>query len=75
MSEEKEQLDQELLDAIKLLRNAVKDSHLENQKHIDLTIPMASELPRYEKALGLVNAYVSAGKLENEDLKRRLGLI
>ena len=75
MSEEKEQLDQEFLDAVLLLRNAVKDSHIANQKHIDLTIPMARELPRYEKALALVNAYVSAGKIDNEELKRRLGLI
>lgn len=74
MSEEKEQLDKELLDAINLLKNAVKDSHLKNQKHIDLTIPMASERPKYEKALALTKSYVQAGKIDDDELKRRLGL-
>lgn len=75
VSEEKEQLDKRLLDAINLLKNAVKESHVKHHRHIDLTIPMAHERPEYEKALALARSYVAAGKIDDKDLKKRLGLI
>lgn len=75
MNAEKTQIDQELDQAINLLKKAVKESHLKNQRHIDMTIPMASERSKYEKALALTRAYVKADKISEEDLKKRLGLI
>lgn len=60
--------------AIKLLRNAVKESHIENQKHIDLSLVDASERSEYEKALMYCQANVAQGKISDEELKSRLGL-
>lgn len=62
-------------EAIKMLRNAVKDSHLENQKHIDLSLVDASERAEYEKALMYCQASVARGELTDEELKNRLGLL
>ena len=64
----------ELESAIKLLKNAVKNSHLDNQKHIDLTLVDAQERPKYEKALMYCRAKVAQGELTEEELKNRLGL-
>ncbi|MCF8060312.1 MAG: hypothetical protein K9K67_13505 [Bacteriovoracaceae bacterium] len=63
-----------LEEAIKLLRNAVKDSHLDNQKHIDLTLVDASVRADYEKALMFCRVQVAQGLISDEDLKIRLGL-
>ncbi|MCR9206105.1 MAG: hypothetical protein NXH75_16090 [Halobacteriovoraceae bacterium] len=60
--------------AIEMLRNAVKDSHLNNQKHIDLSLVDASERADYEKALMYCQASVARGELTDEELKSRLGL-
>lgn len=62
-------------DAIKLLKNAVKESHIDNQMHIDLSLVDASDRADYEKALMYCQASVAQGKLSDEDLKSRLGLI
>ncbi len=61
--------------AIELLKNAVKYSHLENQKHIDLSLVDAQERHRYEKALMYCRAKVAQGELSEEELHNRLGLI
>lgn len=65
----------ELNEAIALLKNAVKNSHLDDQKHIDLTVVDALERPQYERALMICRAHVAQGHLSEEDLKTRLGLI
>lgn len=63
-----------LEDAINLLRNAVKDSHLDNQKHIDLTLVDAGERATYEKALMVCRAAVAQQQLSEDELNNRLGL-
>ena len=60
--------------AIELLKNAVKFSHLDNQKHIDLTLVQADERARYEKALMICRQEVIRGTLTDQELKIRLGL-
>lgn len=64
-----------LEEAINLLKNAVKDSHLDNQKHIDLTLIDASVRADYEKALMICQANVAQGHISDEDLKSKLGLL
>lgn len=64
----------QLDEAIKLLRNAVKYSHLDNQKHLDLTLVQATERAEYEKALMICRQEVIKGTLTDEELKNRLGL-
>jgi hypothetical protein len=66
---------EQLNDYIKLLKNAVKYSHLDRQKHIDLSVTMASERPRYEEALMQLRLAVRDGLLSEEDLKKKLGLL
>lgn len=61
-------------EAIKLLRNAVKYSHLDNQKHLDLTLVQADQRADYEKALMICRQEVIKGTLTDADLKTRLGL-
>ena len=41
----------DLNEAIELVKNAVKESHIDGQKHVDLSLVDASERPDYEKAL------------------------
>lgn len=67
--------DMNLDDAIKLLRNAVKDSHLKNQKHLDLTLIDASEREKYQVALIIAQQAVKEDIISDSDLKKRLGLI
>lgn len=64
----------ELDAAIELLKNAVKFSHLEDQKHIDLSLVDAKERAQYEKALMYCQAKVAQGELSEDELKSRLGL-
>jgi hypothetical protein len=65
----------ELDKAITLLKNAVKYSHLNNQKHLDLTLVQAGVRADYEKALMYCRQEVIKGTLTDQDLKSRLGLI
>lgn len=62
-------------DAVKLLKKAVKYSHLDNQKHVDFSLVNANHLDEYKKAMMIVREAVSDGELTEEDLKKRLGLI
>jgi hypothetical protein len=61
-------------DAIKLLKNAIKHSHLEDQKHIDLTLVDASQRQTYQNALVIVNRRVALGEMTREELRHTLGL-
>ena len=60
--------------AIVLLRKAVKWSEVKNQKHIDLSVCVASERPLLQKALVIANTEVEKGTLTQDELKVRLGL-
>lgn len=71
MINEKIDLDQ----AISILKNAVKDSHLKNQKHIDLTLIDAEQRDRYQLALFVAQNAVKENIISERDLKTRLGLI
>ncbi|MBC97630.1 MAG: hypothetical protein CME63_07770 [Halobacteriovoraceae bacterium] len=60
--------------AVALLKNAVKYSHIEGQKHIDLTLVDASERPEYQKALALCRAQVAQNLISEDELRDKLGL-
>ena len=62
-------------EAIKLLKNAVKHSHLDDQKHIDLTLVDANLRDVYQNALVTVNRAVAEGKLTRDQLRHDLGLV
>lgn len=66
--------EKDLNEAIELLKNAVGDSHLKNQKYVDLTRIPAPERPKYQKALLVTRTMVEHGKITEEELKLRLGL-
>ncbi|MBT3586279.1 MAG: hypothetical protein HN509_15335 [Halobacteriovoraceae bacterium] len=60
--------------AVSLLRNAVKESHIKNQRHLDLSLIKADERDQYKFALMKVNHSVAKGDLSEADLKNLLGL-
>ncbi len=69
-------MDQTQLNAcFELLKNAVKDSHIPKQRHIDLSIPMATERYRYEEALRVIVQAVKDGTITDAEMKKRLGLL
>ncbi|EQC47713.1 hypothetical protein [Bacteriovorax sp. Seq25_V] len=62
-------------EAIQLLRNAVKYSTIENQKHIDLSLVNAGERLEYQKALMVVQSAVSRGEFSQAEVNEKLGII
>ena len=40
--------------AVELLRTITKESHIKNQRHIDLAVCTADKRPEFEKALMIV---------------------
>lgn len=65
---------QKLEDSIKLLKNIVNNSHIKNQKFIDLNLVSATEKPKYQEALLYTRTLIEHGELTQEELKVRLGL-
>jgi hypothetical protein len=61
-------------ESISLLKKAVKFSEVKNQKHIDLSLCIASERPQYQRALMVVNREVEKGTLTRDQLLAKLGL-
>mgnify|MGYP007063396158 CR=1 FL=1 len=61
--------------AVDLLKNAVKDSHLNNQKHIDLSLIDAKARIDYQKALVVVQNAIKNGDKTETEIKHELGLI
>jgi hypothetical protein len=61
--------------AILLLKNVVKYSAIDGQKHLDFSICIAEERASYQKALMLAQTEVEKGTLSSDELKKRLGLI
>ena len=51
-------------DAVILLKNILKDSNINNQKHLDLTLANASDRIKYQKALMIVQSAVSRGEID-----------
>lgn len=66
--------EKELNEAIELLKNAVNESNIKNQKFIDLTLVKAEERFNYQKALLVTRTMVEQGKITEKELKLRLGL-
>lgn len=61
-------------EAITHLKKIVKFSTLEGQKHLDLSVAVASERPLMQKALIIVKCEVEKGTLTDSELKHRLGI-
>ena len=57
-----------------VLKNAVKQSHLNNQPHLDLTIIPASQRLHYQKSLIIINDAISKGHISEDEVKAILGL-
>lgn len=60
--------------ALELLKNAVKESHLDNQPHIDLTLVSASDRFEYQKALMVMKEAIAQEQITEVEVKERLGL-
>lgn len=60
--------------AVELLRKAVKFSTIKNQKHIDLSLVNAPDLPKYQDALVVVKTAVVKGKKTEAEMNSDLGL-
>ena len=61
-------------EAIKLLKNAVKYSAIDNQKHLDLTLVDATERIDYQKALMVVQSHVLKGEKSQAEVNELIGL-
>ncbi len=66
--------EKDLQEAIELLKNAVNESNVKNQRYVDLTLVPAPERPKYQKALLVTRTMVEHGKISEEELKLRLGI-
>ena len=61
-------------EAIKLLRQLVKESAVPGQKHLDFGQVPTNRKTVYEKAMGKVNELIRNGELSKEDFCSRVGL-
>ena len=61
-------------EAVNILRFAVKESHLEEQRHIDLSVVTADKRKEAQEALMWVRTFVARGEISEEELKRDLGI-
>lgn len=61
-------------EAVKVLYNAVKESHLEGQRHIDLSVVTADKRGLAEEALMWLRSYVAKGEVTEIQLKKDLGI-
>lgn len=62
-------------DSIALLRNAVKYSNIDKQKHLDLSLVDALERRKYQQALMVVQSSVIKGEHSQEEVNELIGLI
>ena len=60
--------------SVELLKSVIKFSEVKNQKHIDLSLCLAEDRSRFQKALMIVNLEVEKGTLTQDQLKSKLGL-
>ena len=61
-------------EVLSTLRPAIKDSHLEGQRRVDLSCLPASRRREAEIALAWARAYVARGTVPQERLKKDLGI-
>lgn len=62
-------------EALKIVRKVVKQSHLNNQPHVDLSVCTADKRAETQEALVFLHAEVAKGTMTDEELKEKLGLI
>ena len=67
-------MDWDYSSAIELLKKGVNDSHLDDQKYIDLTLFLAETRPKAQSALAYVKSLVAQGEIDEAKLKEDLGL-
>jgi hypothetical protein len=60
--------------AVEKVKKAVKESHINNQRHIDLSTCIASERAATQEALAFLKAFVLRGEKSDADLKKDLGI-
>lgn len=61
-------------EAVTKLKKAVKTSHIENQKHIDLTLVDPNEREQLQKALMFIKAMIVRGEISDSQFKSDIGL-
>ena len=61
-------------EAVKKLKKAVKTSHIDNQKHIDLTLVDPNQRADLQKALMFVKAMIVRGEISDSQFKSDVGL-
>lgn len=61
-------------DAVSKLKKAVKFSHIDNQKHIDLTLVDPVSREELQKALMFVKAMIVRGEVSDSQFKSDVGL-
>ena len=61
-------------EALKLVRRAVKESHLDNQRHVDLSVCTADTRAATQEALAFLQGEVVKGNMTEDELKEKLGL-
>ena len=64
-----------LEEAIKLVKSAVKQSHIVNQPHVDFSVLTADKRPEAQEALAFLQAEVVKGNMTQDELKEKLGLL
>ena len=62
-------------EAVELLKNIVKHSHLNNQKHIDLSLALAGDRAKYQEALLITQNEIKNGDVTELEFKKQVGLI
>lgn len=67
-------LDMELDEALKLLKNIVKENGTNDQKHLDMGLVSVDERPLYEKALMVAKLAVHKGKISQDEFLSRIDL-
>ena len=61
-------------EAVNQLKKAVKTSHIENQKHIDLTLVDPIEREKLQKAMMFIKAMIVRGEITDQQFKADVGL-
>jgi hypothetical protein len=62
-------------EAVTLLKPMVKHSDIENQKHIDLSLALASQRSSYQEALLVIKNEIKSGSVTENEFKKSVGLI
>jgi hypothetical protein len=61
-------------EAIKILKCAVKNSNLSNQKHVDISLVNVDNIDMFQKAMVVVNMAVLNGEMTKNELNSKLGI-